>query len=69
MPLSSLTDPLDLAAPQSLLHGRTSSHRLLLGSDKRERWNLAYIAASLAPLALDEDELAQRAVIWLREKD
>lgn len=70
MPFSSLTDPIDLARAEAALERawaelKPSSPE---GSNQQERNNLAYIIASLVPLALDEDDLAQRAIDRFREK-
>lgn len=70
MPLSSLTDPIDLARAEAALEKAWAELKPSLpeGSDEQRRNNLAYIVASLVPLALDEDDLAQRAVDRFREK-
>lgn len=70
MPFSSLTDPIDLARAEAALEKAWAELKpsLSAGSDERERKNLAYIVASLVPLALDEDDLAQRAIDRFREK-
>ena len=70
MPFSSLTDPIDLARAEAALDKAWVELQPSLpsGSDERERNNLAYIVASLVPLALDEDDLAQRAIDRFREK-
>lgn len=70
MPFSSLTDPVDLARAEAALEKAWSKLKPALpeGSDELERNNLAYIVASLVPLALDEDDLAQRAIDRFREK-
>ncbi len=70
MPFSSLTDPIDLARAQAALEKAWSDLKPSLPpeSGERERNNLAYIVASLVPLALDEDDLAQRAIDRFREK-
>lgn len=70
MPFSSLTDPIDLAPAEAALEKAWAELKpsLPCGSDERERKNLAYIVASLVPLALDKDDLAQRAIDRFREK-
>jgi hypothetical protein len=70
MPFSSLTDPIDLARAEAALEKAWAELKPALssGSDALERNNLAYIVASLVPLALDEDDLAQRAIDRFREK-
>ncbi|MBD3846972.1 hypothetical protein IED13_14780 [Bosea sp. SSUT16] len=70
MPFSSLTDPIDLARAEAALERAWAELKPSLpqGADERERNNLAYIVASLVPLALDEDDLAQRAIDRFREK-
>lgn len=70
MPFSSLTDPIDLARAEAALEKAWTDLKPSLppGSEERERNNLAYIVAGLVHLALDEDDLAQRAVLRYREK-
>jgi len=70
MPFSSLTDPIDLARAQSALEKAWLELRpsLPAGSGEQERNNLAYIVVSLVPLALNEDDLAQRAIDRFRKK-
>lgn len=66
MPFSSLSDPVDVA--RSLAAWETAWRRIehqqisMLGSPEAERARLRYIIGSLAPLALDEEELVERAV-------
>lgn len=71
MPFSSLTDPTDLARAEAALEKAWAELQPSLpsGSDERERRDLAYIVASLVPLALAEDDLAQRAVARFRKKE
>jgi hypothetical protein len=70
MPFSSLTDPIDLARAKAALEKARAELKPSLpeGSDVQERNDLAYIVASLVPLALDEDDLARRAIDRFREK-
>lgn len=70
MPFSSLTDPIDLARAEAAFEKAWAELKpsLLAGSVEQERNNLAYIVASLVPLALDEDDLARRAIDRFREK-
>lgn len=70
MPFSSLTDPIDLARAEAALEKAWAELKpsLLAGSVEQERNNLAYIVASLVRLALDEDDLARRAIDRFREK-
>lgn len=70
MPFSSLTDPIDLARAEAALEKAWAELKPSLpeGADEQERNDLAYIVASLAPLALDEDDLARRAMDRFREK-
>ena len=70
MPFSSLTDPIDLARAEAALEKAWAELKpsLLAGSVEHERNNLAYIVASLVHLALDEDDLARRAIDRFREK-
>ena len=70
MPFSSLTDPIDLARAEAALEKAWAELKpsLAAGSVEQERNTLAYIVASLVPLALDEDDLARRAIDRFREK-
>jgi len=70
MPFPSLTDSIDLARAEAALEKAWAELKpsLPAGSDERERNNLAYIVASLVSLALDEDDLAQRAIDRFRQK-
>ncbi|MFJ5369543.1 hypothetical protein ACIPIA_09990 [Bosea sp. CER48] len=65
-----MSDPVDLARAEAALEKAWAELKASLseGSDELERNNLAYIVASLVPLALDEDDLAQRAIDRFREK-
>ncbi len=69
MPFSSLTDPVDLARAQAALE--TAWQILKLGIDEeeqeRERTRLAYIVASFAIIANDENELVEKALRRYRE--
>lgn len=69
MPFSSLTNPVDLARAQVALE--TAWQRLEGGIDReeheRERTRLAYIVASFALVANDEDDLVERALRRYRE--
>jgi hypothetical protein len=70
MPILKLTDPIDLPRAEAGLEKAWAELKpsLSAGSDELERNNLAYIVDSLVPLALDEDDLAQRAIDRFREK-
>ncbi len=70
MPFSSLTDPIDLARAEAALEKAWAELKPSLpeGSDEQERNDLAYIMAALVPMALDEDDLARRAIDRFREK-
>jgi hypothetical protein len=70
MPFLSLTDPIDLARAEAALEKAWAELKPSLpeGSGVQERNDLAYIVASLVPLALDEDDLARRAIDRFREK-
>lgn len=70
MPFSSLTDPIDLPRAEAALEKAWAELKpsLSAGSNELERNNLAYIVASLVPLALDEDDLALRAMDRFREQ-
>ncbi|MBN9471944.1 MAG: hypothetical protein J0J10_24540 [Bosea sp.] len=63
MPFSSLTGPVDLARAHAALEAAWTDIKTRKPIiDERERDRLAVIVASLAPLAMDEEDLAQRAV-------
>ncbi|MGW9333414.1 hypothetical protein [Bosea sp. NPDC055594] len=63
MPFSSLTGPVDLARAHAALEAAWTEIKVQQPDiDERERDRLAFIVASLAPLAMDEEDLAQRAV-------
>lgn len=70
MPFSSLTDPIDLARAEAALERAWAELKPSFpeGSNQQERNNLACIIASLVPLVLDEDDLAQRSIDRFREK-
>ena len=70
MPFSSLTDPVDPARAEAALEKAWAELKPSLpeSSDEQERNDLAYIVAALVPLALDEDDLARRAIDRFREK-
>lgn len=69
MPFSSLTDPVDLARAQAALE--TAWQILKMGIDEeeheRERTRLAYIVASFAMIANDENEMVEKALRRYRE--
>lgn len=69
MPFRSLSDPVDLARAQGALEKAWAMVKQAEpGADpEKERQRLAYIVASLAELALDEDELADRAAERFRK--
>lgn len=64
MPLSSLHDPADLARAQGALEIAWTQIKPTVREEDREREyiRLACIVASYALVALDEDDLAQRAL-------
>lgn len=63
MPFSSLRDPADLARAQGALEIAWTQIKPMVREEDREREysRLAYLVASYALVALDEDDLAQRA--------
>ena len=64
MPFSSLTGPVDLARAHAALEAAWTEIKAQqpdIDERERERERLAFIVASLAPLAMDEEDLAQRA--------
>ncbi|WP_336813478.1 hypothetical protein [Bosea sp. MMO-172] len=64
MPFSTLTDPVDLARAQAALESVWAEVQDGVPADRvaSERIRLSYIIANLAPVALDEDELVQKAL-------
>lgn len=64
MPFSSLHNPVELARAQAALDEAWSRIKPLIDeADRdRERTRLSYIVASLVMLALDEDDLVERAL-------
>ncbi len=64
MPFSSPTDPVELARARTALDAAWNEIRLSLSDpyDERERVRLAFIVASLAVIAEDEDDLTQRSI-------
>lgn len=70
MPLSSLTDPVDLARAQGALDIAWSKLEPEVPEYDREdaRTRLAYIVASYAIVAVDEADLVRRALERFRSK-
>ena len=66
MPFSSLRDPIDVSRSRGGLELAWSRIRFLLAREDREREHarLAFIVVTLAPVSIDEDDLAERA--WKR---
>jgi len=65
MPFSSLTDPVDIARAQAALDAAWEAIRPALddGHDLQlERERLAYIVAILVMIAIDDEDLARRAL-------
>lgn len=64
MPFSSLQNPVDLARAQAALDDAWRQVKPLVddGDRERERTRLSYIVASLVMLALDEQDLVDRAL-------
>jgi len=69
MPFSSLNDPVDLARAQAALDIAWQILRAGIDEEgrERERTRLAYIVASFALVANDEDDLVERALRRYRE--
>lgn len=70
MPFSSLRDPSDLARAYAAMDSAWAElkdaipeHRL-----EEERTRLAYLVASLTPLALDEDDLKRNALLQFKQR-
>lgn len=70
MPFSSLTDANDLARAQAAMEAAWAEVKLQVSAEncERERTKLAYIIASLVPLALDEADLRRRALERYRSR-
>ena len=72
MLFSSLNDPVETAramAAWEAAWARVKSEQIvMLGSEAAEQTRLRFIVASLAPLALDEDDLVERAIEHFRGK-
>ncbi len=72
MPFSSLSDPVVLARALSASEAawqRVKDEQIfMLGSEEAERNRLKFIVASLAPLALSEEDLVERAVEHFGQK-
>jgi len=68
MPFSSLSDPADLARAYAALESVWREIKDLVpdGEHERERTRVACIVASLAPMALDEDDLTQSVLLHYR---
>ena len=64
MPFSSLNDPVDVARAQAALDAAWDATKASVAEvdQARERTRLAVIVASLAPVAVDEMDLARRAL-------
>jgi len=64
VPFSSLTDPVDLARAQGALEAawRVLEHAVPEDDRERARTRLAYMVASYLHVAVDEADLAYRAV-------
>jgi hypothetical protein len=63
MPFSTLSDPADVARAQAALDRAWDEVKSSVADEdlERERTRLAYIVASYAAVAIDEDDLARRA--------
>ncbi|MGO4286897.1 hypothetical protein [Bosea sp. TAB14] len=64
IPFSTFSDPADVARAQAALDAAWAEVKGSVADDdiERERTRLAYIVASYAAVAIDEDDLARRAV-------
>jgi hypothetical protein len=70
MPFSSMSDPADLARAYAAMEAAWEELKNAIpeGERDRERIRLAYIIASCAPLALDEDDLTRNALLLFRQR-
>ncbi len=68
MPFSSLRDPSDLARAYAVMEAAWNELKDAIPEPEREgeRTRLAYLVASLAPLALDEDDLKKNVLHQFR---
>ena len=69
MPFSSLSDPADLARAYAAREAVWNEvrHSVPEADHERERTKIAYIVASCAPLALDEEDLKQNVLLQYRQ--
>lgn len=70
MPFSPLQNPIDLARAQAALDDAWTQVKPMIdeGDRERERTRLSYIVASLFMLALDEEDLVDRALRQYRAR-
>lgn len=70
MPFSSLQNPIDLARAQAALDDAWAQVQPMIddGDRERERTHLSFIVASLVMLALDEEDLVDRALRQYRAR-
>jgi hypothetical protein len=70
MPFSSLKDPVDMARAFAVMEAAWSDLKGSIPEDRRdaERVRLAYLVASVAPSALDEDDLKKNVMLQFRER-
>lgn len=70
MPFSSLQNPIDLARAQAALDDAWTQVKPMIddGDRERERTRLSFIVASLVMLALDEEDLVDRALRQYRAR-
>lgn len=70
MPFSSLRDPTDLARAYAVMDAAWRELKDAIPEDRaaEERTRLAYLVASLTPLALDEDDLKQNVLLQFRQR-
>ena len=70
MPFSSLHDPSDLARAYAAMEAIWTELKDAIPEHRREaeRTRLAYLVASLTPLALDEDDLRRNALLQFKQK-
>ena len=66
MPFSSVSNPVDLARAQAAMEAAwtevVTTHGELLGEACTERARLAFVVASMIPLATDDADLVRRSV-------
>lgn len=71
MPFSSLRNPTDLARACAVMDAAWNELKDAIPEDRtaEERTRLAYLVASLTPLALEEDDLLHNVLLQFRQRE